>query len=105
MLPLPRPIRCAAALRLCSCKRDVAELDPCADGRVEMVTSGTLDESDADGDRAYVVEVEVDVVGGAGTPVGFAGVIVDIPVEGLTFGGELMKLFALLVEPPPPPCR
>ncbi len=103
MLPLPSPISCAAALRLCSCSRAVAEEAPAAEEELNTDCSIAARASEAEAGRAN----DVDVVGGAGIPVGVAGFIVGIAFDGTLLGVEEGRLLTLPVDPNPPPylCR
>lgn len=101
MLPFPRPILCAAALRLCcwSLTVAVAELDDPAvlDGSLEGV-------SVVKGGRANMVDVEVDVVAGATTVVGVTGDVKTVAEEvGCRVGDgafpPAVRLLTLEVEP------
>jgi len=84
MLPLPSPIFCAAALRLCSCKRLVAlELPPIVGDEV-IVSTEVVSAAMAEGGRANVVEVDVEVVGAAAMlEVAVTG---DVPAVGMIKG-------------------
>jgi hypothetical protein len=101
MLPFPRPILCAAALRLCcwSLTVAVAELDDPAvlDGSLEGV-------SVVRGGNANVVDVEVEVVAGATTAVGVTGDVDTVAEEvGCRVGDgafpPVVKLLTLEEEP------
>ena len=80
MLPLPRPSFCAAAFRLCSCRRLVAlaklvlEL-PATAGAIASAAKAVSAVAVAEGGNANVVEVDVDVVGAA---VGVTGEVVTV---------------------------
>jgi hypothetical protein len=106
MLPFPKPMRCAAALRLCCCSFVVAEPD--AKDPAVLAVSDDVAGSIAEGDNAKVVDVDVDVVGCATTPVGVTGDAVTVAVAGGaaasvgegTFPGATPKtLLALPAEP------
>ena len=81
MLPFPSPIFCAAAFRLCNCSLLVAEAAPPLSAGVAATSCPSI----AEGGRANVAEVEVEVVGAAETPAGDSGVVM-IGIPGVRVG-------------------
>lgn len=94
MVPLPNPIFCAAALTLCCCSLAVAEDDD--DGpAIECCVSTATFGSDAEGGKANVVEVDVEIVGGAATPVVIVGVVGEVPaIEPVLIGAKFGETLA-----------
>jgi hypothetical protein len=62
---------------------------------IECCASRDSFASDAQGGRAKVVEVEVEIVGGAATPVVAVGVVGDVPaIEPVLIGAKLGETLA-----------
>lgn len=92
IVPLPKPIFCAAAFRLCSWSLDVAEAaegevrEPELPAAVESDQLVVIEDSIAETGRAKVADVDVvvevdNVGGGAATAAGVTGEVLAVPVR------------------------